>query len=243
MAGRSKSRFTRIREFLDENVWLYLMVGGFFGMLIPSFVRILGTDIESFLSDLVPEFFGLAFTVLIIDSLDRNRENRLVRDQLLRQLHSYYNSFALQAIEELRVLGYLSDGSCHSQDLRGSDWREGNLYEADLTGSDLTNAKLHRADFVLANLTNVKVTDEQLVTTLALWKAIMPDGTRYNGRFNLPHDFAVARRKGFNPNDAESMAKYYEVSLESFLEGQRWARENLELLRAKAAGQEQTIHK
>jgi hypothetical protein len=234
MAVRRKSRFARVREFLDNNVWLYLVVGAMFGMLIPSFVKILGTDLNTFLEDLVPEFFGLAFTVLIIDSLDRHREDRLIKEQLLRQLHSYYNSFALQAIEELRVLGYLSDGSCHRLDLRGSDWRGGNLYQADLTGSDLINAKLHEADFVGANLTDVKVTDEQLVTALALWKCVMPDGKLYNGRFNLAHDFTVARRKGYNPNSPESMAAYYGVTLEDYLEGQAWAREHLSALKAKA---------
>jgi hypothetical protein len=237
MAQRqSKSRLAAIRKFLGNNAWLYLFVGGFFGMQIPSFIKILGTDIDGFLENLVPEFFGLAFTVLIIDTLDRNRENRLIKEQLLRQVHSYYNSFALQAIEELRVLGYLADGSCRNLDLRGSDWREGNLYQADLTGCDLTNAKLNKADFVNANLTNVKVTDEQLVTALALWKCVMPDGNLYNGRFNLSHDFFVARRKGFDPANAESIANYYGVSLEEYLDGQAWARDNLDALLEKVGG-------
>jgi hypothetical protein len=245
MASRrvSKSRFTDVRQLLRENVWVYVLIGIILGLLLPALLTRLNVNINDFLLDLVPEAVGIVFTVAIIDTLDRRREDRLIKEQLVRQLHSYYNSFALQAIEELRVLGYLSDGSCREQDLRGSDWREGNLYEADLTGSDLTNAKLHKTDFVGANLTDVKVTDEQLVTTLALWKATMPDGSRYNGRFNLAHDFAVARRKGFNPDDSESMAKYYDVPLESYLEGQRWAREHLDQLRARAGGVAQVAQK
>lgn len=236
----SKSRFARVKHFLDDNVWLYLVVGGMFGTLIPSFIQIIGADIDNFLQNLVPEFFGLAFTVLIIDALDRNRENRLIKEQLLRQLHSYYNPVALQSIEELRILGYLADGTCHDLDLRGADWRGGNLYQADLHNCDLRNAKLHQVDFVLANLTNVNVSDEQLVTVMALSKCTMPDGTLYNGRFKLPHDFDVARRKGFHPNQPESIAEYYGVPLDDYLAGQEWARENLEALRTSALRLENT---
>lgn len=230
----NRSRFSALLQSLRDSGWLFLIIGLMAGLLIPALMRILKVDPESFLENLVPEFIGIIFTVLIIDSLDRRRENTLIREQLIRQLHSYYNPVALQSIEELRVLGYLSDGSLNGLDLRGSDWREANLYEAVLIGADLRNASLHHADFARANLKDAQVTEEQLVTTKILWLCIMPDGSLYDGRYNLPHDFTVAARKNFDVNRPESMAEYYNVTTEQYLDGQRWANQNLEALRARA---------
>jgi uncharacterized membrane protein YeaQ/YmgE (transglycosylase-associated protein family) len=230
----NRSRFGGRLQSLRESGWLFLIIGLIAGLLIPALMRILGSDPEGFLENLVPEFIGIVFTVLIIDTLDKRRENILVRDQLLRQLHSYYNPFALQSIEELRVLGYLSDGSLNGLDLRGSDWRDGNLYEAVLVGADLRNASLYNADFARANLKDAQVTEEQLVTTKILWLCTMPDGSLYDGRYNLAHDFAVATRKGYDIRNPESMAAYYNVTTDAYLEGQRWAKQHLESLRARA---------
>src|SRR5690606_14136332 len=108
-----------IYQSLRDSGWLFLIIGLIVGLLFPAFVRILGVDVEGFLENLVPEFIGIVFTVLIIDTLDKRRENSLIREQLISQLHSYYKPVALQSIEELRVLGYLSDGSLKNLDLRG----------------------------------------------------------------------------------------------------------------------------
>lgn len=231
MAGKdSKSRFSPIWSWVSQNQWVYVIVGIAFGLLIPRLVVYLQTDLNGFLDNLVPEFFGMGFTILIIDRLDRGREDRLVKEQLLRQMHSYYNPTALQSIEELRVLGYLGDGSCQGLDFRGADWRDANLYQADLTNCDLRNTKIQKADLVEAVLVNCKVIEDQLITTDIMWKCILPDGSRYNGKYNLPHDFEVARRKGFNVDDPRSMADYYGVSLEDYLDGQEWANANPEKL-------------
>jgi hypothetical protein len=230
----NRSRFSTILQSLRDSGWLFLIIGLMGGLLIPALLRILNTDVESFLENLVPEFIGIVFTVVIIDSLDRRRENRLIREQLLRRLHSYYRETALQATEELRVLGYLSDGSLNGLDFRGSDWRDANLYEAVLVGADLRNANLRNADFARANLKDAKVSEEQLVTTKILWLCTMPDGSMYDGRYNFAHDFTVAARKGHDTQSSESMAAYYDVPIEQYLEGQRWAQQNLSALKSRA---------
>ncbi|MBC8170377.1 MAG: pentapeptide repeat-containing protein [Anaerolineae bacterium] len=201
-------RFAWLRNFLRENAWVYLVIGIMIGMLIPELFRYIDEDPGEFLQNLIPEALGLGFTLLILDRLNERRESRQVREQLLRQLHSYYNPVAMQALEEMRVLGYLSDGSLHNQDFRGADWRDANLYQTDLTGCDLRNTKIQKADLVDANLTDAQVSEDQLVTTDIMWKCILPDGSRYNGKYNLPHDFEVALRKKFNPDDPNSMAEY-----------------------------------
>jgi hypothetical protein len=230
----NRSRFSGLLQSLRDSGWLFLIIGLMAGLLIPALLRIMEVDVENFLENLVPEFIGIVFTVVIIDSLDRRRENNLIREQLIRQLHSYYNPVALQSIEELRVLGYLSDGSLNGLDLRGSDWREANLYEAVLIGADLRNANLHNADFAHANLKDAQVTEEQLVTTKILWLCVMPDGSLYDGRYNLPHDFTVATRKGHDIRSPESMAAYYNVTVDQYADGQRWAQQYLIDLKARA---------
>lgn len=226
------SLFKQVRVLFQENEWLYFIVGMMAGLLVwPLFTYWLQADfINEFLVSLVPEAVGITFTVVILDRLDQLRETRLLKDQLRRQLHSYYNPTALQAVEELRVLEWHNDGSLHDLDLRGADLRTANMYQADLRGSDLTNAKLQGADFYEANLKDVRVTDEQLATLITLRGATMPDGSRYDGRFNLPHDFNLMRKKGVNLNDPEAVAEYYGIPVEIYEAGQEWARENLAVL-------------
>lgn len=222
---RSSNR-GRLRQAFQENEWVYLVVGLMVGLLLWPLMGLVNTAFGEFLENLVPEAVGIIFTVLIIDRLDSIRENRLIKDQLLRQMHSYYNPTALQSVEELRVLGYLEDGSLNNLDLRGADLRDANLYQADLRSVDLRNAKLSGADFYEANLEGAQVTHEQLRQSKAMRSAIMPDGTRYDGRYNLQHDFEVMHRKGFKTDDDESIAEYYGVSLDEFRTGQLWAAEH-----------------
>ena len=221
-----------LRRLWRENQWVYLLVGIAIGLLIhPLLGRLQLNQYLDFLNDLVPEAVGIIFTVLILDRLDNLREKRQVRDQLIRRVHSRYNHTALQAIEEMRVLGYLEDNTLASTQLRGSDWQDANMYRANLSDTDLRNAKLSGADFVEANLSNAMVTDEQLANALTMYAATMPDGSRYNGRFNLPGDFDYARRSKVNINSEEAMANWYGVTLEDYQAGQRWAEEELPRLR------------
>lgn len=224
----------RLRQYWKENEWIYLIVGLSIGVLIPGFLESVRADaINDFLLNLVPEAVGIFFTVLIIDRLDSIREEQVIKDQLVRRLQSRYNHTALQAVEELRVLGYLSDGTLRKRNLRGSNWVDANMYEADLRGSDLGNAVLERADFVLANLKDVNVKPEQLITTDIMHGAIMPDGRKYDGRYQLAGDFAYARRKNVNIESDEAMATWFGVPLEQYREGQQWADQHLEALRKK----------
>lgn len=231
-AGPSMIR--RIRQYWKENAWVYLIIGLAIGILLPGFFQSIQADaINAFLLNLVPEAVGIFFTVLIIDRLDSIREQQVIKDQLVRRLQSRYNHTALQAVEELRVLGHLEDGTLRNQNLRGSNWVDANMYQADLQGSDLGNAVLTRADFVLANLKGVKnLKDVQLIDTDIMHGATMPDGRKYDGRYQLPGDFAYALRKNVNLESDEAMAKWFGVSLTQYHEGQQWADQNLEDLRS-----------
>lgn len=171
--------------------------------------------------------------------------------ELVRKLRHTDNKRVLQAVEELRVRGWLSDGSlagiplCHvhmqGADLFGAnlsriDFHQAELAWADLSmanlsGARLTRADLREADFSQADLTGVdlfkanlegarNLSDEQLSKASRLWGANMPDGSCYDGRYNLAGDLDFARWGRVDPNDHQAMADFLRVPLEVYLQGQ-----------------------
>lgn len=172
--------------------------------------------------------------------------------ELKKKLRSWENKQVLEAVEELRVRGWLSDGSLkgiplcdshfegadllkanlckvdfHRADLQGAD-----LSMADLTGARLSRTKLQNANFSQTILKDVdlykanlggarNLTDEQLRQVKRLYSAIMPDGSTYDGRYNLTGDLEFARWGRVNINDPEAMAIFLGVPLKTYLAGQR----------------------
>ena len=127
-------------------------------------------------------------------------------------------------------------------DLKGADLCYVDLHQADLNEVDLTNAKLQAAklnraslqgaNLEGANLTNAdlykvnlraarNLTEAQLSTLNELFGSIMPDGSVYDGRFNLFGDLARANWAKVKTDDAKSMAEFYGVTLEAYLQGQK----------------------
>ena len=82
--------------------------------------------------------------------------------ELLNKLRSHDNKVALQAVEALKVRGWLEDGSlrgvalCHAQ-LQGAD-----LMKANLSTIDFHQAQMEWSDLSMANLTGAKLTRASL---------------------------------------------------------------------------------
>ena len=129
-------------------------------------------------------------------------------------------------------------GACLKEaDLCYVDLHQANLDEVDLTNAKLQAAKLNRAslqganlegtnltnaDFYKVNLRDVhNLTEAQLSTLNELFGSIMPDGSVYDGRFNLFGDLARAKWAKVKTDDPKSMAEFYGVSLEAYLQGQK----------------------
>lgn len=173
------------------------------------------------------------------------------RFDILRRLRSIDNKRVLLAIEDLRVRGWLFDGSlgdkelCHARmqnaDLMGAnltnvDLHQAELENADLSQANLTGARMARAnlrgvdfsqaiianaDFFKADLQNARnLTDRQLAQAKRLWGAIMPDGTTYDGRYNLKGDIEFARWGRIEVENPEAMAAFLQIPLETYLRGQ-----------------------
>jgi hypothetical protein len=171
--------------------------------------------------------------------------------ELIRKLRSPENKRVLQAVEELRVRGWLEDGSldgvllCHVHmegadlinanlsnvdlhqahlefaDLSMADLKKAKLSRTNLQGANLSGADLREADLFKANLKDaLNLTDDQLSQAKRLYGAVMPDGTTYDGRFNLEGDISFAKWGKVDIDDPKAMAYFYGVSLKTYLDGQ-----------------------
>jgi uncharacterized protein YjbI with pentapeptide repeats len=127
--------------------------------------------------------------------------------------------------------------------LKNADFYKANLEMADLSYTNLNGAKLIRtrmqvanldkatldgASLIGANLKGVKnLSYEQLSQSDRMRGSILPDGNLYDGRFNLPGDFADASILRVDLNSPTAIAAFYGVSLEEFLCGQEWFQEHM----------------
>jgi hypothetical protein len=146
-------------------------------------------------SNLSVELASIVITVLVIDTLNRRRHIAEEKQDLILQMGSPDNAFALEAVRKLRARGWLQDGSLqrarleranlqcadlthanlHGAYLVRADLREATLYEANLSGAILNDADLGSANLTRADLYQVRLTDTLLRGTdlsgASLWGA------------------------------------------------------------------------
>jgi len=95
------------------------------------------------------------------------------------------------------------------------------LTRTDLRGADLNRANLDGTDLFKANLCEVRnLTPEQLLDAKRLWGAVMPDGSTYDGCYNLLGDLDFAKWGGVDPTNVVAMAEFFGVELTVYLKGQ-----------------------
>jgi uncharacterized protein YjbI with pentapeptide repeats len=78
------------------------------------------------------------------------------KTELINKIWGLENKYSLQAVEELRVRGWLSDGSMRGVALCQAQLQDANLMEADLCNADFHQANLDYADLRKARLNGVK---------------------------------------------------------------------------------------
>lgn len=145
----------------------------------------------------------------------------------------------------------LSGANLNRANLKGADLTGANLAKTNLDFANLQGAYLDGTLFIEANLraanlqdtflngdvygakmggvdlTGAEVDDGVLLRSRWLIGATMSDGKRYDGRYRLPGDLEMSRKEGFDTSAPVSMAQFYQVSLEEYLQGQKWADENI----------------
>jgi uncharacterized protein YjbI with pentapeptide repeats len=108
-----------------------------------------------------------------------------------------------------------------------------NMDRACLQGAKLGEADLTAAQLSWANLQDTDLSEQQLANLEQLRGTTMPDGSRYDGRYNLVFETFHLPLHSVNPADPEAVARFYDVPLEVYLAGQEWARENVPGLRQR----------
>ena len=189
--------------------------------------------IGDFYANVSSELASIAITVLIIDFLNERQQIKQNKEELILQLASPTNLYAKEAARILKNKKWMKDGT-----LRGAYLSRANLSGAFLAGADLQEANLLKADFTGAylqdvNLQNAKVTDVEMCKARYLVGATMPNGKRYDGRYNLPGDLRwMTESKQISIDNIEAIASWYDISVDAYLEGQMWASKNLDRVRA-----------
>lgn len=207
-----KNRWETIRNIWSDNQWpLLLLTGWMLGLLTIPGLRIINTDVASFVENLVPEAVGIAFTVLILDRLNENRAREQLQDRLLREASGQANETAKAAIDWIRSEGWhtkpvslmeghdftrakLDGAALWRSDLEGANFYKArligaNIYQADLRNANLAFANLTQADLIAADLRGANLqgaTIEQVK-----WHhfkhngAILPDGSEWTAETDL----------------------------------------------------------
>jgi len=125
----------------------------------------------------------------------------------------------------------LSAADLRKADLSMVDLEGANLTHANLEGARLTRANLRAAELYAINLRGAtlafanlqaahNVSDEQLARSSRLRGATLPNGSLYDGRFNLPGDLTDAQLLRVDLDNPQALAEFYGVCLEDYGVGQ-----------------------
>jgi len=169
--------------------------------------------IRDFYANASTELISIAITVIIIDYLNKLRQDKQFKDQLIRDMGGLSNEFALRAVRELAHHKWLYDGS-----LRGAELERANLQGAILGGANLTGANLKGA-----NLSGTTLKGANL-SVANLWRANL------RGAYLERVDLRSANLDGVDLRSANLWRPYLEgVSLKKAnLEGTNLIGANLE---------------
>ncbi len=149
-----------------------------------------------------------AFLITVaLNELAIIREERQRLHNLIREMGGRSNESALRAVDELRDLGYLTDGTLRRKNFNIANLRNANLGHANLKEVKLMFTHLEGANLFVANLEganlrcthledayleNANFLDANFVETKFSTKTILPDGSRWNpdvdmGKFTNPN--------------------------------------------------------
>ena len=180
-----------------SNTWrivtiLVFLVIGILGMVLDINKSVLGHGVFLYSFSMIsislgPELAGIVIGVVVIDWLNERRQKEQareqLREQLKRDLKSSVRDVAVNAIDELKALGWLEEvfneikyglqkvrwqgaslRSAHLDDayLEGANLEGADLEGANLEGADLTDANLEGASLSSANLKGAVFTGANL---------------------------------------------------------------------------------
>lgn len=108
--------------------------------------------IPEFSTEAVGAALGIVIVSVLIGSVERQEAEQARIESAIARMGSRTNAVALAAVEELRILGALQDGSLQRSNLNGADLGEADLQYSNLQDVSLWGANLENVDLDSANL-------------------------------------------------------------------------------------------
>jgi len=149
-----------------------LIAFGIVALLVLVSVYLFTGTLQGFWVNVATEIIGIALTIVFIDYYYRQREEKELKERLIREMGSSDNADALKAVGELRSHGWLQDGSLAGKNFVYANLDNANLILANfencffgsasfrnaiLHSANLKNAHLHNTDFRSASLFGVNL--------------------------------------------------------------------------------------
>ncbi len=163
-------RWWRMLDRTSQQI-LVALVGVAVASVIPAVI--ISGDWAGLFLNLGTELAGASITFVLLDQILGTSRTK---SSLLAQMGSRMNDEATRAVEELRRMGWLSDGVLRGADLAGANLQSARLYQAALPRAVLEGAKLQHAVLGRADLQGADLTGADL-TGANLWRARL-QGTR-----------------------------------------------------------------
>lgn len=150
---------------------LGIVVGGYVFTQHPRNEKVF---VEQVYSNFGIELISIALTVLVIEELNKRQTKEEVnRDrvrELILQLGSPDNAFAIEATRILRARGNLTDGTLKGAILLGANLRYADLEGINLQDADMASANLENARMGEANLRGIRLVEANLANA-SIWEA------------------------------------------------------------------------
>lgn len=128
----------------------FVVLGGV--ILILGAVLPLSDYWDGTISNLGVECLSIAITVIVIDRLNQKQTDRERRADLITKMRSSDHARAMEAVEQLRAHGWLTNGLLEEADLRSANLQSANLSGANLQEAYLFGTNLQAADLGSADL-------------------------------------------------------------------------------------------
>jgi uncharacterized protein YjbI with pentapeptide repeats len=122
-----------------------------------------GILLSDFYANFSTELASIAITVLLIDSLQKRHETQQHKERLIHHLGSKHNVTAVQAVDELRLYGWLRDGTLQGLFLNRANLEGADLNFSDLRGVHLDGTNLQNAQFIEANLEGAEIVFSNMI--------------------------------------------------------------------------------
>lgn len=123
-----RKRFKRLRPNLTPTTAaaiVFLLIGT--GVIV-----YLADTAEEVLFNLSIELVSIAVTVLVIERLNKQQAEQARREEVIQQIASLSNDFALEAVRLSQLRGWLRDGSLNGANLGGAKLQGADLFAANL---------------------------------------------------------------------------------------------------------------